>query len=124
MQPAQTLSGGVGLSAIVHEDVEERLGAGLTYIADVLDHMDSMRRLSDVTWAAGLIRGGHGAWRSRAEQQASPHQMSMNIQGRDRILVPTVPRRIPRPALRARRGELAADLAVQLRRAATETGSG
>ena len=32
MQPAQTLSGGVGLSAIVHEDVEERLGAGLTYI--------------------------------------------------------------------------------------------
>lgn len=124
MQPAQTSSGGVGLSAIVHEDVEERLGAGLGYIADVLDHVDSLRRLSDVTWVAGLIRGGHGAWRSRAEHQASPHQMSMNIQGRDWILVPAVPRRVPRPALRARRAELAADLAVQLRRAATETGSG
>lgn len=124
MQPAQTSSGGVGLSAIVHEDIEERLGAGLGYIADVLDHVDSLRRLSDVTWAAGLIRGGHGAWRSRAEHQASPHQMSMNIRGRERILVPTVPHRIPRPALPARRGELAADLAVQLRRAATETGAG
>lgn len=123
MQPAQTSSGGVGLSAIVDEDVEQRLAAGLAYIADVLDHVDPLRRLSDVTWVAGLFRGGHGAWRSRAEHQANPHQMSMNIQGRDRILVPVEPRRMPRPALRARRVELAADLTVLLRRAATETGS-
>lgn len=123
MQPAQT-SDGVGIGAIVHEDVEERLEAGLGYIADVLDHVDGLRRLSDVTWVAGLLRGGYGAWRSRAEQQASPDRMNMNMQGRDRLLVPAVPRRIPRPALRARRAQLAADLAVQLRRAATETGSG
>lgn len=120
LQPAQTSSGGLGLSAIVHEDVDDRLAAGLEYIAEVLDHIDSLRRLADVSWAAGVLHGGYGAWRSRAEHEASPHQMSVNVQQRERILVPAIPRRIPRPALRARRRELAADLTVQLRRAATD----
>jgi len=71
------------------------------------------------------VRVGQGwVWLlARPQHQASPHRMSMNIRGRERILVPTVPHRIPRPALPARRGELAVDLAVLLRRAATEPGS-
>lgn len=86
----------------------------------LLDQIDPMRRLSDVTVLAGLLGAGYGAWRTRADHEASPDSMSMIIQGRDRVLVPVEPLRFSRAGLAGRRNALAGDLAVLLRRAATE----
>lgn len=120
VQPAYEASDRSALQAVVEEHVEERIDAAVTFAGRVLEHIDPLRRVSDHVVVAALVGTGYGAWRSRAEQQASPNSMSMNIQGRTDVVARLPQPGVIRPALLSRHAEFAADLTVLLRRAATE----
>ena len=65
-----------GMGVILEEDVSERLRAGLAFSAGLLDQIDSSQRLSRVVVAAHLEGSGFSAWRTRAEHQRSPNQVT------------------------------------------------
>ncbi|MGZ3471624.1 MAG: DUF4062 domain-containing protein [Isosphaeraceae bacterium] len=104
------------LPVIIEEEVSERLQRALRFAGWALDHVDRVRRISDVVPVAGLHRGGCG-WRTRAEQEASPTSMQFP-QGPDPVLVHLFPARRHRAALSQDAAALAEDLKVLLRREA------
>ncbi|HEY0628890.1 MAG TPA: DUF4062 domain-containing protein [Sphingomicrobium sp.] len=65
-----------GMGVVLEEDISERLRAGLTFSAALLDQIDSAHRLSRVVVAAHLEGSGYSAWRTRAEHQHSPNQVT------------------------------------------------
>lgn len=108
------------MPAVIHEEVVERLERALLLAGSVLEQLDPLHRLSDVVPAATIIGSSYGAWRSRPEQERSPNQMALNMQGRGRPVVTLVAPRVHRAALISRAPQIARDLAVLLRRAMTE----
>lgn len=108
------------MPAVIHEEVVERLERALLLAGSVLEQLDPLHRLSDVVPAATIIGPSYGAWRSRSEQERSPNQMALNVQGRERPVVTLVAPRIHRAALVSQAPQIARDLAVLLRRAMTE----
>lgn len=108
------------MPAVIHEEVIERLERALLLAGSVLEQLDPLRRLSDVVPAATIIGASYGAWRSRSEQERSPNQMALNMQGRERPVITLVAPRIHRAALVSQAPQIARDLAVLLRRAMTE----
>jgi hypothetical protein len=111
-----------GLSAVVEEDVRSDIEGMLRFVDRLLDVIDARGRLTHVAPVVALLAAGYGAWRTRAEQAASPNSMAMNITARDE---PAVARLSPparlRAALRDQPAELAADLTVLLRREAVKS---
>lgn len=108
----------LGLSAVIEEDVRDDLEQTLRFVDRVLERVDPTRRLTHVVPVAALIGATYGAWRTRAEQAASPNSMSLNIDRAERPLARLSPPARPRQALHHQTAELAKDLAVLLRRAA------
>lgn len=120
-QPVWDPAGRMGMNAVIHEEVTDRLERAIRLGAAVLDHIDPLRRLSDVVPVAAMIGAAYGAWRSRAEHERSPNQMALNMRGADRVLVALSAARMHRGALADQAGRVARDLAVLLRRATTES---
>lgn len=119
-QPVWDATDRIGLHAVIHEEVAERLERGIRLAAAVLDHIDPLHRLSDVVPVAALIGAAYGAWRSRTEHARSPNQMEMNMRGVDRVLVALPAPRLHRGALADQASQAARDLTILLRRAATD----
>lgn len=102
------------LPVIIEEEVRERLSRASRFVGWALNHIDSVRRISDVVLLASLHRGGSG-WRTRAEHESSPTSMTFP-QGPDPIAVHLVPARRHRAALTQDVSAIADDLTVLLRR--------
>jgi hypothetical protein len=102
------------LPVIIEEDIAERLQRALRFAGWALDHMDPVKRISDVVPLAILHRGGSG-WRTRAEHEANPTSMTFP-QGQDPVVVHLTPARRHRAALTQDVPALTEDLTVLLRR--------
>jgi hypothetical protein len=111
-----------GLSAVIEEDVRSDIEGALRFIDRLLGVIDARGGITHVAPVVALLAAGYGAWRTRAEQEASPNSMTMNITAGDE---PAVARLSPparlRAALRDEPAELAADLTVLLRREAVKS---
>jgi hypothetical protein len=110
---------GIYFRGIIEEEVLADLEADLAFVDRVLARIDSSQRASHIVPVAALLGASSTAWRTRAEQAASPNSMTMNISGGDRIVVQLRERAQARGSLNQQGLALARDLMVLLRRAAT-----
>lgn len=103
------------MSSLVEEDVADDIERCVVFASHALDLLDTAPSVQRVAVAAAIAGGGHLGWRSRAEQAANPHSMSMNISAPDRAIaqLDRVYRRID---LRSQAREVARDLTALLRR--------
>lgn len=109
----------MGFSALIQEDVQERITAGLAYLAWVLGRIDPTERQSHVALAARIDGREAMAWRTQAEQDASPRSGSVSGWGREEereVPVQLTPAHRARQALVVNAREIAEDLLVLLRR--------
>jgi hypothetical protein len=103
-----------GFPALIQENVQQRIGSALTYATWLLERVDPIQRLTHVAIAARIDAAEHMAWRTQAEQDASPTSGSMGMGlSRERAPVQICQ---PRTALRLNRTHLVEDLLVPLRR--------
>ena len=87
----------VGLAGVaIQEDVEEYLQKALNFAGSLLDHVDALRRISDIVIVAALQ--GALTWRTRAEHQRSPNSYSVRL-STDAAVVQLTPARRHRAAL-------------------------
>ena len=106
----------MALPALIEDDIRSALAAALGFIGWVLDHVDSLRRLSHIVVLGAIENGSIYGWRTSAEHAANPNQMTMSMHQRDLVVVPEEPRVRPRPYLTANRDQLVEDLLARLRR--------
>ena len=110
----------IHLRGIIEEEVLEDLEADLAFVESVLERIDRGQRASHVVLVAALLGATSTAWRTRAEQAASPTSMTLNMSGGDRIVTHLPSPAQPRESLNHQGSALARDLMVLLRRAATK----
>jgi hypothetical protein len=89
----------VMVRGIIEEGVLADLEADLAFVDRVLERVDPGQRASHVIPVAALIGATYTAWRTRAEQAASPNWMSMNMSGGGRIVTHLSSPAQPRAAL-------------------------
>jgi hypothetical protein len=75
------------LPVLIEEDIRARTERGLLFTGWVLDHVDPVRRLSDVVVVATLLGGGYLGWRTRAEHTADPNTVQIAMGGRSEQVV-------------------------------------
>lgn len=102
------------LPVLIEEEVRDLIYHGLRFAGWVLDHIDSLKRISDVVPIVSLQRGGL-SWRTRAEHEESPTTVQIPM-GPNRIVVNLSPPRRHRAALTQDSAALAEDFTVLLRR--------
>ncbi|KIJ00105.1 hypothetical protein ST27_11260 [Xanthomonas phaseoli pv. phaseoli] len=108
---------GMGLSVVVEEDIAGKLEAAISYAAWLLAHIDPTERLSHVVPAVRLLGEHAGAWRTRAEHEASPNSMQVPWrQGEHQEPVLLTPAHQVRQALSMDAQRIGEDLVVLLRR--------
>ena len=105
-----------GISSIIEEDVHAFLARSLRFCAKVLDHVDAPGRLTHLVPVVCLTGAGYTPWRTREEQQRSPHSASMGMRSTDKVVVALTPAIRRRPALVHENSQLADDLVARLRR--------
>jgi hypothetical protein len=103
------------ISALIEEDVEERLARGLRFTGWLLDLLDPVHRLTDVVAVTRLLGAGYMPWRTRKEHAADPNTAVMGSGGDESTVVLT-PARRTRQALTHDADRMAEDLATLLRR--------
>lgn len=109
----------IGLPAVIEEQVQRDIRDALHFAGNVLDHLDESHRISHVAPVVALIGASYGAWRNEAEHAASPNSMAVNMTGSDRPVAHLTPAVRDRGSLRSATDEMAEDLTVLLRRAAS-----
>jgi hypothetical protein len=102
-----------GTMVVIQEAVQQRLSTALGFAEAVLDRIDATERVTHVGIAAQVAGAEHRAWRTRAQNDASPGSLRIDMGARDRGPVIKVVRRA---ALRVDRARLVEDLLVPLRR--------
>ena len=102
------------IPALIEEDVVHGLGSAIAYAASTLDLIDPTQRLTRIALAARIEASDYLAWRTQAEQDASPNSGPMRMGGSHDQVAAQVDR--PRAALRFEASALAEDLMVPLRR--------
>ncbi|WP_102581047.1 DUF4062 domain-containing protein [Xanthomonas arboricola] len=108
---------GMGLSVVLEESVAEKLEAAIAYAAWLLGQIDPTERLSHVVPAVRLLGEHAGAWRTRAEHEASPNSMQVPYrQGEHQAPVLLSPAHQVRQALSMDAQRMVEDLLVLLRR--------
>ncbi|MEI9936669.1 MAG: hypothetical protein WDO69_05545 [Pseudomonadota bacterium] len=111
-------SAGGNLPVIIGEDVSAALDSALGYASETLEQIDGTQRLSRVVIAAALRNVRAGAWRTRAEHDASPNAVSMGrgFGNEERAAVHLQPPDRARGALAFDRQSLVEDLTTLLKR--------
>ncbi|MCC4618082.1 DUF4062 domain-containing protein [Xanthomonas campestris pv. asclepiadis] len=108
---------GMGLSVVVEEDIAGKLEAAISYAAWLLAHIDPTERLSHVVPAVRLLGEHAGAWRTRAEHEASPNSMQVSYrEGEHQAPVLLSPAHRVRQSLSMDAQRIGEDLVVLLRR--------
>jgi hypothetical protein len=110
------------LRGIIEEDVLSDLETDIAFADAVLAHIDPAGRAMDVALVGAMLGATFTAWRTRAEQAASPNSMSINVSASEQILAHLSPAAQPRASLTKQLSGLARDLMVLLRREATKGG--
>jgi hypothetical protein len=110
----------VGIPALIEEDVAERLTRAIRFAVEVLDHVDSLQRLSHVAVVAALDGAGYAPWRTREEHAISPNAATMSMGREERAVVGLVPPVRRRAALAHDTHRIVEDLLVRLRREVTQ----
>lgn len=105
----------MGLSVIIHEEIEERLARALGFVDAVLGHVDPTNRLTRVAVVASVQGGAHMGWRTRDEHARSPNSVQVNMHATGGAVGTSPPDRA-RGALRSNAREIVEDLVVRLRR--------
>lgn len=103
------------LSSIIEEDLQERIAHVLAFLAETLGALDTANRITHVVPIAALVGADYVGWRTRAERDANPNMMAMNMQGSGNPFVQLDSPAITRPALIAEQHEIAADFTALLR---------
>ena len=106
---------GAFLSALIEEDIAERIERSLRFAGWVLDEIDGPRRLTDVVMIAGLLNAGYMPWRTRREHEQSPNSVTMSQAG-DKVVVELSPLSRKRAVLLNDSHRVAEDFKVLLRR--------
>jgi hypothetical protein len=106
------------LRGIIEEEVLADLDADLAFVDRVLAHIDPAGHTAHVIPVVALGGAGYTAWRTRAEQAASPNSITMNMNSGDQIVTHLSSPAQPRSTLSDGRSNLAKDLMVLLRRGA------
>ncbi|MEA9559573.1 DUF4062 domain-containing protein [Xanthomonas prunicola] len=108
---------GMGLSVVVEEDIAGKLEAAIGYAAWLLAHIDPTERLSHVVPVVRLLGEHAGAWRTRAEHEASPNSMQVSYrEGEHQAPVLLSPAHRVRQSLSMDAQRIGEDLVVLLRR--------
>jgi hypothetical protein len=81
----------VGIPAVIEEDAAERLTRAIRFAVEMLDHVDSLQRLSHVAVVAALDGAGYAPWRTREEHASSPNAATMSMGREERAVVGLVP---------------------------------
>lgn len=107
---------GYSMPVIIEEDVRSKVLDALGFAGWVLDEVDPLHRLSDVTVVAAIAGAPSGEWRTQAQHEASGSSMTVGLGRPETILAPQSPTRHPRGVLTADAEVVAADLVTLLRR--------
>lgn len=99
---------------IIEETVHQRLTTALGFAAAILERIDPTQRLTHLAIGARISGAEHRAWRTRAQNAASPNSIQMSMGGRGERSPITVS--VRRAVLRLDRAALIEDLLVPLRR--------
>lgn len=102
-----------GIACIIEEDVMREITNALAFTGWILDKIDPTQRLTHVAVAARIEAPDHMAWRTQAEQDASPNSGTLRMGGQPERAA-SVDR--PRGAVKFDGQRLAEDLLVPLRR--------
>lgn len=102
-----------GHMVILQEAVQARLTTALSFASMVLEQIDLTERVTDVAVAASISGAEYRAWRTSAQNDASPGSVTIGTGGGERR---PVIKTVRRAALRVDRGRLVEDLLVPLRR--------
>jgi len=105
-----------GIPSIIEEDIVAVIERSLRFAARILDHIDSLGRLTHVAPVVAVVGAGYLPWRTRAEQQRSPNAATMGIGSSSDVVVALTPPVRRRPALVHDSAPLAMDFAVRIRR--------
>ena len=107
-----------GLPTIIQEDVHDCIERFLNFSCAVLTSIDPTNRLSHCVPSVLITEAGFLEWRTRAEHEANPNSVAINIHNNSESLssVSLLPPHRTRSALRLNSGDLAEDLTVKLRR--------
>jgi hypothetical protein len=113
-----TIVGGTGMiGALIEENVAAALTRALTHSSEILARIDETERLSRIAVAASVSSNGVMGWRTRAEDEVSPHSMTMSMfQERKRTPVHLTPPDRARAVLAFDRERIGEDLLTLLRR--------
>ena len=115
VQPAAAQPEPTIISALIEEEILDRLERALRFTGWLLDQLDGPRRLTDIVPVACLLNAGYMPWRTKADQERSPNSAVMS-RGTDSIVVHVSPASRKRAALINNSREIAEDLMVLLRR--------
>jgi hypothetical protein len=103
-----------GMMVVIEEMVEKQLATALAYASATTERIDPTQRLTHVAIAAYVSGAEYRAWRTRAQNMASPNSMQVDpTGGAGRQPVTIV---VPRAALRLDRSAVVEDLLVPIRR--------
>jgi hypothetical protein len=105
------------IGALIEENVADALSRGLEHAAGILTQIDETERLSRIVIAAAISSNGVMGWRSRREDEASLHSMTMSMfQSDQRQPIHFRPPDRPRAALSFDRERMTEDLLALLKR--------
>jgi hypothetical protein len=119
VRPVRRAGDGLGLVAVVEEDVRADIEEVIRFAAELLDRLDPNMRLQHAAPVVALIGANYGAWRTRADQAANPNSMPLNMSAAERPVAYLTPPAVSRAQLATGAHGIADDLMVLLRRAAT-----
>lgn len=105
-----------GMQPLIEEYVLAGLEKGLSFLNDLLEIVDDTHKLTRVVVVAGIQASGYTAWRSLAEQQASPNSMEIPFQQDERRPINLNPPDRARVVLRSEGQRLAEDFVALLKR--------
>ena len=103
------------VSALIEEDVRGHLAGALKFSAAILDHVDSVKRLTHTAITAALTDVGELSWRTREEHARSRNSGRREVSG-DHAVVHLNPGVRARAEISQRSDDLAHELMVLLRR--------
>lgn len=109
----------VGLPAVIDEDIRNDIEEVIRFVCRLLNSLDPAGRLTHVAPVVALVGVNYGAWRTRAEQEASPNSATMNISLASTPIAWLSPAARARAILERDAPAIAEDLTVLLRRDAT-----
>lgn len=82
---------GFDFMVLVEEEIQERIERVVRLAALVFDHLDPLRRLSDVVILAAISGGSMRTWRTKAEHMGNRNQIAGSVGQQGQLIVELTP---------------------------------